>query len=154
MAIFFTTMVMYFGPVISPGNVPKLSEDLIPYLFAAMVLSGTLLVLWTLSAVWGGIRQVIKDSAKGVSSWCPLSESETAILFLMAQNPTISLNLDHIDYSRAPGTKLEFHQLTKALERKGLVSINSYNDDLVSLTERGREKALKIQKQVKNGTPA
>lgn len=153
-AFFVTAVIMYFGPAVSPGHVPKLAEAYVPYLFAAMLLSGVLLVLWALSAIWGFIKHAIKRASNGISGLAPLSEAETAILFYMANNPTLPLDLGSLDYSKTPGTKLEFHQLTKFLERKGLVSIHYYDDDLISLTEQGREKALEIQRQVKNRAAA
>jgi len=78
-----------------------------------------------------------------------LVDTEKAFLFLLARNPSKPIDLDDIDYSRAFGTKLEFHQLAKGLQRKGLVRINDWDDDLISLTEKGRERALEIQRQVK-----
>lgn len=153
-AIFVTAAVMYFGPTVAPGQVPKLKEDFIPYLFAAMFLSGMLLVIWTLNALWVATHQAARRTARNISSQAPFSEAEVTILFVMSQNPTNPLCLDHIDYSQTPITKLGFHQLTKALERKGLVSINPYDENLVSLTELGRERALEIQKKVKRNGAA
>ncbi|MFG6416379.1 hypothetical protein ACG02S_21015 [Roseateles sp. DC23W] len=67
--------------------------------------------------------------------------------FFWAKNPTQPINLENIDYSRAPGTKLEFHELAKGLESKVLVSINAWDDNLISLTEKGRERALAMRRQ-------
>jgi hypothetical protein len=63
----------------------------------------------------------------------------------MGNDPTQPMDLDRLDYSRAEGTKLEFHQLAKQLEAKGLVRINPWNDNLLTLTDLGRDRALAIQ---------
>ncbi len=54
----------------------------------------------------------------------------------MAKDPTHPIDLDNIDYTRALGTKLEFHHWTKQLE------------NMVYLTEKGKGRALEIQRQV------
>lgn len=152
-AIFVTTMVMYFGPILIPNGVPKLQPELVPYLFAAMVLTACLLTFWGSVALWN-LTRISMQSAARVLSDSSLSEPETALLFVMAKDPTQPINLDNIDYSSAPGTKLEFHHWTKRLETKRLVRINEWDDNLVSLTDLGREKALEIQRQVKNSNAA
>jgi len=150
-AVFVTSLVMYFGPIALPAYVPELPKDLKPLAFALTVLTGCLLLLWAASGLWALSHQGIRNTARVVVG-SSLSEGETAILFLMSQNPTVPLNLEDIDYSRAPATKLEFHQLCKGLQKKGLVRINEYADDLVSLTELGCERALQIQHDVKRRT--
>lgn len=152
-AVFVTSVVMYVGPILAPGGVPKLQPEFVPYLFAAMVLTGCLLLFWGLAAFWNLTRKSMRSAARVLAD-STLSEPETALLFYMATDPTQPINLDNIDYSRAPGTKLEFHLWTKQLEAKGLARINEWDDNLVSLTDMGRERALKIQKQVKGGSAA
>lgn len=152
-AVFVTSAVMYAGPIFAPVSVPKLQPEFVPYLFSAMVLTGCLLVFWGLAALWN-LTRVSMRSASRVLADSTLSEPETALLFFMAIDPTQPINLDNIDYSRAPGTKLEFHHWTKQLEVKGLARINEWNDNLVSLTDLGREQALKIQWKIKSDNAA
>lgn len=152
-AVFVTSVVMYAGPILAPDGVPKLQSEYVPYLFAAMVLTGCLLLFWGLAAFWRLTRTSMRSAARVLTD-STLSEPETALLFLMANDPTQPINLDNIDYSRAPGSKLEFHHWTKQLEDKGLARINEWDDNLVSLTDLGRERALKIQRQVKSGNAA
>lgn len=147
-AIFVTAVVMYFGPIFAPAHVPALPRDFLPYLFATMVLTGCLLALWGSVGLWHASRAGIQKTAETLTN-PSLVDTEKAFLFLLAMNPSKPINLDDIDYSRAFGTKLEFHQLAKGLQRKGLVRINGWDDDLISLTEKGRERALEIQRQVK-----
>lgn len=146
--VFVTSVVMYYGPILYPNEVPKLQSELVPYLFAAMVLTCCLLLFWGLAVFWTLTKTSVKSAARFFVD-SSLSEPEAALLCFMAQDPTQPINLDNIDYSRAPGTKLEFHHWTKRLETKGLVCIYQYNDNLVSLTDLGRTKALEIQMQAK-----
>jgi hypothetical protein len=147
-AVFVTSLVMYFGPISFPSYVPELPKDFKPLAFAVMVLTACLLLLWMVTAIWAASHRGIRSTAR-VFAGTSLSEPETAILFLMAQDPTSALDLEQIDYSRAPATKLEFHQLCKGLQAKGLVHINPYDDNLASLTELGCERALEIQRRIK-----
>jgi hypothetical protein len=149
-AVFVTSVVMYVGPILLPDGVPKLQTEYAPYLFATMVLTGFLLSFWGIAAFWSLIKMSMRSAARVLVD-STLSEPEIALLFFIAKDPTQPINLNHIDYSNAPGSKLEFHHLTKQLEAKGLARINELNDNLVSLTDLGRERALKIQKQVKDG---
>ena len=147
-AAFVTSVVMYVGPILFPDGAPKLQSEFVPYLFGAMVLTGCLLLFWALAALWSLIRTSMHSAARVLAD-SSLSEPETALLFFMATDPTQPINLDNVDYSSAPGTKLEFHHWTKQLEAKGLARINEWDDNLVSLTDKGRTRALQIQKQVK-----
>lgn len=147
-AVFVTSLVMHFGPITFPSYVPELPKDFKPLAFAVMVLTACLLLLWMLAAIWAASHQGIRSTVR-VLAGISLSEAETAILYLMAQDPTRALNLERIDYSRAPTTKLEFRQLSKGLQEKGLVHINPYDDNLASLTELGCEHALEIQRRIK-----
>ena len=152
-AIFVTAAVMYFGPILAPGNIPALQNEFIPYLFAVMVLTGCLLALWGIAGIWYVSRAGLQKTTSALTS-SSLVDAERAILFLLAKDPSQPINLEKINFSRAPGTKLEFHQLAKGLEGKGLVSINDWDDNLISLTEKGRARALEIQRQAKRASAA
>jgi len=151
-AVFVTSAVMYFGPILSPSNVPKVQSEFMPYLFAGMVLTGCLLLFWGVSWAWLLVKTSVRSAAK-IFTDSRLSEPETALLIFMAKDPTQPINLDRIDYSRALGTKLEFHHWTKQLQAKGLVRINAWDDNLIDLTDLGRKRALEIQRQA-NSTDA
>jgi hypothetical protein len=142
-AVFITTAAMYLGPIFFPGRVPQIQADYVAYLFAAMVMSGCLLVLWGIAAVWSisndGIRKARKSLRRG-----SLSNPEIFILHILGKDPTQPLSLSDIDYSRAPATKLEFHNVVKQLEAKDLVTTSEWDENLVWLTEEGRVKALDI----------
>ena len=107
-AVFVTSVVMYVGPIIAPDGVPKLQPEFVPYLFAVMVLTGCVLLFWGLGVLWNLTRTGMR-SASRVLADSTLSEPETALLFFMATDPTQPINLDNIDYSRAPGTKVRLY---------------------------------------------
>lgn len=151
-SVFITSVIMYFGPMLAPSNVPKFQTELVPYLFAVMVLTACLLFFWGLTALWNLTKTSMRSAARALDS--SLSEAEEALLFVMAKDPTQPFNLDNIDYSQAPGTKLEFHHWTKKLEAKGFAQINEWDDNLISLTHSGRNKALEIQRRAKSATKA
>lgn len=148
-AVFITATTMYFGPIVAPESVPKTPSDLVSYVFALMVLTGCILLLWGLSVIWS----VMKDGARGFSHVLTnqtLSSQEIGLLLFMAKDPSRAIDLERLDYQRIGGTKLEYHQLTKQLEIKGLARIYNWDDNLISLTERGRVRALELQKQLNN----
>jgi hypothetical protein len=147
-AIFVTAAVMYFGPIFAPLHVPAVQKEFTTHLFAAMVLTGCLLAVWAIAGTWHLSKAGLQKTATALTS-SSLIDAERAILFLLAKDPTQPINLENIDYTRAPGTKLEFHQLAKGLEAKGLVNINDWDDNLISLTEKGRVRALEIQREAK-----
>lgn len=152
-AVFVTSAVMYLGPIISPNNVPKIQSEFVPYLFAGMVLTGCLLMFWGVAWAWRLATASIRGAARILTD-SRLSEPEAALLFFMAKDPTQPINLDDVDYSRAPGTKLEFHHWTQQLQAKGLTRINEWDSNLVSLTDLGQKRALEIQRQAKSTNAA
>lgn len=146
-SVFVTSVVMYYGPILFPNDVPKLQFEFVPYLFAVLVITGCLLLLWGLAGLWTLTKSSVKSASRFFVD-SSLSEPETALLFYMAKDSTKPINLDNIDYAREKGTKLELHNWTKQLKTNGLVRIE-WNDNLVSLTNLGRLRALEIQRQVK-----
>src|SRR5205085_11139309 len=96
LAIFITALVMYLGPIVAPSYVPKLQVEFIPYLFALVVLTGCLLVLWGATGMWGVFQRGIGVAARAFAG-STLSDAETALMFVLARDPTRPLNLEAID---------------------------------------------------------
>lgn len=147
-AIFITSVVMYVGPMIKPDLVPQLQKDFVPALFGVMVLSACLLVLWIVAGIWSAAGHGLKKTAQTLSNR-PLTDGEMAILHVLGKDPTSPFNLEDIDYSSAPTTKLEFHHLVNQLVKKGLVYTNDFDENLVSLTMLGRDRALTLHREWK-----
>ena len=152
-AVFVASVAMFCAPYIAPMDVPRLAEELLPFLFGVMVLTGALLSIWSLMGLWALSKQGVQRTSK-VFANSSLSEAESMILLVLGRNPTTPLDLENIDYEQAPATKLEFHQLAAHLATKGLVRINDWDENLVSLTQTGRARALELQRQFKSRSAA
>lgn len=114
-----------------------------------MVLTGSLMLFWIASWIYGvvkaGSAKVGSKIGKALASRQQLSPAELGLISFMARDPSEPTNLDRIDYAQSSGTRLEYHQWASGLAKKGLVNINPYNENLLTLTPEGRETALKIQ---------
>ena len=67
------------------------------------------------------------------------------VLYVMGKNPSTHLNFDEFNYDRLPLSRLELEMLLQELKQKGLVSFNEWGNNLVYLTQSGKERALEIQ---------
>lgn len=75
-----------------------------------------------------------------------LAVREKIFMLTLSQFADRPLNLNDLDYSNSALSKLEMLELTTGLERKGLVSTNPYDENLVSLSAEGRKRALRIRR--------
>ncbi len=78
-----------------------------------------------------------------------LNQLEMQFLHALGENPSEPLNLERVDYTVLQLSRLEVLELVDGLRRKGLVSLNPYSLELVSLTSNGRQRALDIQRAAK-----
>ncbi|MBX3628018.1 MAG: hypothetical protein KF892_23620 [Rhizobacter sp.] len=69
------------------------------------------------------------------------------MLLGMAENPNQVLHLANVDYQAIGKSKLEVMATLRSLHGKGLVRVNEYDDNLASLTDKGRDRALEIHRQ-------
>jgi hypothetical protein len=127
---------------------PHFREDLIEpvpvgwrWLVAGIcIFSGALLFFWSVHGVWKLLLKV-PASARNFMPARPLSEAEKAFLIFMGTDfPNESFNADDMRHKHT--SKLELLEMCKQLQVAGLVSINPIYDNLISLTGKGREKAL------------
>ncbi len=144
-ALLVASAAMYFGPKVVPNYIDPLPKGWSAVIVGIFVFSACLVTLWGLAYAWAAIREAsctlsIKLSARR------LTDLERSLLLGMAQQPTESFNLEGVNYRSAPYTHLELLQMAYQLERKGLVCVNSYNENLVSLSESGRKRALELQR--------
>jgi hypothetical protein len=145
-AVFITALTMFAGPKFVPNIIPEVPKEWSPVLFAAMVLSGSLLVLWAIEGLWKLLAHGVRSTTASIAA-ASLSPRESELLLVMGINPAQPLNLDAVAYENAPFTRLELSALVKQLEQKGLVKLNEWNEDLVTLTQAGKDRALKLQRQ-------
>ena len=80
-----------------------------------------------------------------------LSQLELSMMFELAKLADESWDIDRIDYTRSDTpSKLEVLAASKSLNKQGLVDINPYDENLISLSQKGRTVALEIMNKFKN----
>jgi hypothetical protein len=144
-AAFVTSAVLYIGPRIAPTYIEPIPKEWNPATLAVLVFSASLLVFWVWLGAWDFAKARWRAASAHIASH-ELNQTEQGILFAMAEHPSEPLNLETINYETASISRLEILELMHGLKRKGLVSINPYADNLVSLTPTGRQRALEIQR--------
>ena len=80
-----------------------------------------------------------------------LSNDEQRLLNSLAltieDNINNSVNLSDLDYSSTNFSKLEFQEIVINLEKKGLIELNPYNHNLITLSDSGRKLILKMRRK-------
>lgn len=147
-AIFITGLVLYVGPRVAPAYVDPVPKEWAPVLVGALVFSAALLLFWGTSAVWTFLARRWKTTSALVQSF-QLNELEMHLLLAMGLNPSNPLNLERVNYESLELSRLEVLELVHGLSKKGLVSFNPFDSDLVSLTPTGRQRALELEREVK-----
>ncbi|CAG0928224.1 hypothetical protein PLCT1_00674 [Planctomycetaceae bacterium] len=145
-AVFLTALVLAIGPRFLPQYVEPVPKEWSSVVVAALVFSGSLLLFWSVAGMWNLITRGTKRASAFLDARV-LSPREQEALLALAAKPSTSLNLEHIDYERTPFSELELLEIMQNLERKGLVQMNQFSDNLVSLSPTGRARALAIQRQ-------
>ena len=152
-AVFVTSTAMFWGPKLVPAHVPQTSAEWLPAIFGGMVLTGCLLLFWTIAGLWHALTRGVRSVKESIAA-ANISQNEAGLLAAMGKNPSEPLNLDRINYEEAPFARLELMETCSALDKKGLVRINEYAENLVSLTPAGRERALEIIRESRGGSAA
>ncbi len=145
---FVTSVVLYAGPRIAPAYVDPVPREWSPVVVAVLVFSGFLLLLWAAGGVWARLRSNMAAASAAFASH-QLNQLEMQFLHALGENPSEPLNLERVDYTVLQLSRLEVLELVDGLRRKGLVSLNPYSLELVSLTSNGRQRALDIQRAAK-----
>ncbi len=144
-AVFVTAVVMVVGQHLFPNLVPSVPQPWAPMLFGVMVLTGTLLMFWAIAIAWSSTLRFFSSATTNTSP-PELNNNHHSLLAALGKNPSEPLNLDNINYESAPFSKLEVLQWVSELEKNNMVSTNPWNENLVTLTQIGREQALKIER--------
>ena len=144
-AAFVTSFSLYFGPRFAPNYVDAVPKEWSFVLVGVLVFSACLLTFWSCSAFWSAAARRWKVTTELLASY-ELDQLEVDFLYALGQRPAEALNLDNVDYEALRLSRLEVIELVHGLEKKGLVAINPYSSNLVSLTAGGRSRALEIQR--------
>ncbi|HCG8132969.1 hypothetical protein HL669_20810 [Vibrio parahaemolyticus] len=136
--------------LVLPLYLPEIFEPL-PKLWATVALAitvftGCLVLFWLVSflkvTLFGFASQRVKKSrAQNLTAF------EIGFIYELGKLADESADLRNIDYDKAPFTKLEILDVCKSLKEKGLLNINRYEENLVYLSENGRQKALQLQRE-------
>lgn len=151
-AAFATASVMYFGPRIAPAYVDPVPKEWAFVVIAVLAFSGFLLFTWAISGTFRIVGRKFTSASEKISAQ-KLSQNEINFLYTLGQNPSDSLNLDHLNFEGIHLSRLEVLNIVHSLEKKGLVSLNPYSaSPLVSLTQSGIQRALNIQRASKENS--
>lgn len=146
-ALFIATVCMLALPVLFPSRIPAVPDEW-RWLVAGLALfSGSLLLLWSIS----GIGKALVKAPAALRRALPergLTTLEASFLALLGSHePNGALNLADLDQSKI--SKLEMFQMCRGLESLGFLELNPWHSELVSLTDKGRAKALLVLRQAK-----
>lgn len=145
LAAFVAAVVMLVGPRLASAYVPAPPTGWIPYLLAVSLFSGCLLVLWAIEAIWTAAKLPFAAAKALRGERVALDSKESAVIYALGCKPTEPINLDVLNYTTS-SSRLELLEVVKGLSKKGLVETNPWSDQLVSLTEVGRKRAVQIHR--------
>lgn len=148
LALFVASAALYFGPRFIPAYFDTLPQEWSFAVVGIFIFSACLILLWGLSYTW----TVIKEVGRGLTTvfsalW--LNDLERDLLLALAEHPTDPINLERVNYSEVNFNRLELLQASSQLRRKGLAQANPLDENLITLTENGRKRALKLQRKNK-----
>ena len=145
-AVFVTSLVLIGGPFIAPNWFDPVPSEWRWMVSAAGVFTFMLIVLWLVPLIF----QLLISTPRRIRNsprWNPPTEEERAFIFLLGKiSPNDTLDLDLLN--NPPMSKLELLALCSSLDKKGLLIVNEYDDNLVSLTAMGRIYALRLSKKI------
>lgn len=142
-AVFIGATIQYFGARYYPAVVESPPSGWGVAVFLAMVITGSLLLIWGLAAVWASTLPPLRQLQHFFRARS-LTEEEEGLLRAMARDPRNSLNVDRLDYDEFPLAKIELLSLLRSLVRKGLVDRNQFASELYILSEAGERRALEL----------
>jgi hypothetical protein len=144
-AVFITSGALVFGNWWWPDYFDPFPKEWAIPANGALIFSGTLLLFWIIPAVWRTSVNAIFWIPKRIRSRS-LSPNEEGLIEILANLADEPLNLERLNYAAGVFSKLEVLELSAGLERKGLVEINPYDENLVKLSAEGRRRALLIKR--------
>jgi len=145
-ALFLTCLTLHFGPKLAPSYFNSVPENWSTAIVATGILTGFLVLYWGGMSSLGVIKRLWRFGSTRSRSLL-LSGDEKTLMRAMGEYPREAFNLNHIDYQRFGVSELEVLAVVDGLKKKGLVFINPFAPELISLTEFGRYKTLKIRRK-------
>ena len=149
-AAFVTSAVLYLGPRLFPNYVDPVPKEWAAAVVGTVVFTDCLLATGIGQGVWRAVSRRWSATTAMVASY-DLTQLEVDFLYALGQHPAEPLNLETVDYARLNLSRLEVLEMVEGLKKKGLITVNMYDDRLISLTTRGRTRALEIQRSSNRG---
>lgn len=137
-AAFITSASLLFGPRFFPRLFEPLPNKWVAPATGTLVFSLALLSFWLFPEIWRGIRWTKRYVRSRT-----LTKNEKFLIFLLADLANEPLDLNALSRQGLP--KLELLEWSHSLSKKGLVVINPYNENLITLSTEGRQRALMIK---------
>ncbi|EJC6860299.1 hypothetical protein [Vibrio parahaemolyticus] len=144
-ACFITGISLLFAPAFFPDTLEALPKGWATGTLGVVVFSGSLLMFWGLRVVKEGIVSFITTKTQNSLSQS-LTDFELSFIFELGKLADKTADLDNINYNSVSFSKLELLDVCRTLKEKGLLDVNCFDENLVSLTENGRKKALELHK--------
>ncbi|HGZ6434060.1 TPA: hypothetical protein ACOLXW_004372 [Vibrio parahaemolyticus] len=144
-ACFITGISLLFIPTFFPDTLEALPKSWATGTLGVVVFSGCLLLFWGLRAIRERIVRFITTKTQNSRSQS-LTDFELSFVFELGKLADKTMNLDNINYNAATFSKLELLDVCRTLKEKGLLDVNCNDENLVSLSENGRKKALELHK--------
>ena len=145
-AAFVTTAVLLIVPRVAPNFLPQTPPSWGPVLATVCLFSACLMAIWIGEAAWSIAKRAVATAKASRGLRADLDQHEASVINFLARNPAEPLDLERIDYASTPTTRLELMEVVKGLSDKGLVETNPFAQNLVTLTQVGRKRALEIQR--------
>lgn len=145
-SLFITSTALIIGPSYYPSLFNELDGKWKIGAVGMAVFSATMIIVWLIPKLWQGAMSIFTKGSIALSSKS-LSANEKDLIPALGRLADESLNLRNLrnlNYSEVGLSKLEVLALSKKLSGKGLVDINMFEENLISLSSLGRDKAIKL----------
>ncbi|WP_305812533.1 hypothetical protein [Photobacterium leiognathi] len=146
-ACFITCLTLLALPSYLPDIFEQLSKTWATVALAITVFTGCLIFFWGGSLLKATLLDFISLKIQE-SRAKKISDDEIKLIFFLgtyyADKP---FDLREFDYEKASFTKLGVLAICNSLKDKGLLRINTFNENVVYLSDSGRKKALELQKE-------
>jgi hypothetical protein len=143
-AVFVSSLAMLLGPTFFPNAIDAVPNQWRWLVGGACVFSCVLLTFWAVPPTGRWLAALPSRLRNNPRINVPTSQESGFLAFLGEHFPNEPVNLENLRYDKV--SKLETLEMCAALHRKGLVRVNEYNDNLVSLSAAGRKYALELMR--------
>lgn len=147
-AAFITSAVLLIGHQFYPTYIESVPEGWSWAVLTVFVFTSCLIGTWAVQGCYKFVSSVI-TKMKNSRPLPAIDENERNLLYLLAKSADRPLNLEEL-FHRAQGqvSKLTLLHVTDELAQKGYVTKNPFEENLVSLTKRGRANALEVEIEI------